>query len=199
MLIPLSSMSLKSTILIITALFLIVNTSLGQKNGKYSATITEVEPISFGGSFTDSEFKDQSISILWTLSDKELFFDLTNNSDGTIKIIWDDAAYIDPTGQTNKVFHNGVKYTDRNSSLPSTSIIKGAKLTDIVAPSDYAYFLSGQYGGWMQKSLFPYSKKIGVIHDGKQFKVLLPLQIGVSRRDYIFTFKTKWQAPLPKK
>lgn len=187
-------MRFKSILLHTIVLYMtLVNVSFAQKHGKYYATLTEVDPMSFGGSFIYSEFKDQSISITWELRDKEIYFDLINKSDGTIKIIWDEAAYIDPSGQTEKVFHNGVKYIDRNGPQPATSIIKGAKLRDLVTPSDYAYYLSGAYGGWMQKSIFPYKKKTGAIYDGKQFKILLPLQIGDARRDYIFTFKTKWE------
>lgn len=192
-------MNLKTVVPIMLIVVLLTsNLSMAQKFGKYTATLTEVDPSTFGGKITEAGFNDESITISWLLSDTEVFFDLTNNSPSTIKINWEEAAYIDTKGETNKIFHNGVKYNERNGSQPASSVIKGAKIKDLIAPSDYAYFLSGSYGGWKQRALFPYSKKIGPIYDGQTFKILLPLTIGESRRDYIFSFVTKW-VPAEKK
>ena len=68
---------------------------------------------------------------------------IENKSNYSIKIQWDDVAYISSSGQTGRVMHSGVKYIDRNNSQPASVIPKSASLSDIVIPNDNIYYVSG--------------------------------------------------------
>ena len=60
---------------------------------------------------------------------------MKNISNSTIKVVWDEAAYIDYNGETSKIMHKGIKYSEREASQPASVIIKGAKLEDVAIPT----------------------------------------------------------------
>lgn len=57
-----------------------------------------------------------------------------NKTDKFIKIIWDETAFINPSGQSEKVIHEGVKLVDRNAPMAPSLIPPKASLTDIITP-----------------------------------------------------------------
>ena len=138
------------------------------------------------------------INIVWLPLSKQFGFTLLNKTNHSIKIIWDEAVYVDENGLSRRLMHSGVKYTDRNNPQPPTVVVKNAKIDDVVLPTDNIYYVSGQYGGWTTKPLLPnrattkeelntLSKK----YIGKTVKILLPLQIEETVNEYIFSFKVE--------
>ena len=147
-------------------------------------------------------FEDDYINISWSFDYSELDFELTNKTNKTIKVIWDDAAYVDENGNSSNIMHNGVKYTDRNESQKASVIIKKGKLNDAILPTSKAYYMpSTQYsaGGWNHSPLFPRIVETsqdalkesceGII--GLEVKVLLPIEIDEVIYEYIFTFRVE--------
>jgi len=144
--------------------------------------------------------EDRLMRIIWTGPDDQLEFDVLNKSDTPVKILWDDAAYVDITGQSRRVIHSGVKLVDRNSpQMPSVITSKG-RLNDIVYPSDNVSYYSSQYGsGWSQKPMFPclrekhsctdLERKLVAAHTGLDYRVLLPVEAGKESYPYTFVFK----------
>lgn len=147
---------------------------------------------------TKYRYEDDMIEIVWVAVSTQFSFSLKNKTDHSIKIIWDEAVYVDENGSSGRVMHAGVKYTDRNASQPPTVIVKNAKIDDLVCPTDNVYYVSGQYGGWHTKPLFPNSattqedlNKLTQASVGKVVQILLPLQIEETVNEYIFTFKVE--------
>jgi len=147
-------------------------------------------------------FEDELVKIIWLPSARDVSFILTNKTTHSIKIIWDEASYVDEYGANHRVIHSGTKYLDRNQPQPPSVVVRGAILTDLVYPSDYVYWKRGgrgrwgSAGGWEEKPLFPTSaynveqlraKADG--HRGKTFQVLLPLEVEGVINEYIFLFK----------
>ncbi|MGL6178525.1 MAG: hypothetical protein ACRC13_04820 [Tannerellaceae bacterium] len=122
---------------------------------------------------------------------------MNNKSNYSIKIPWDEVAYIDASGQTGRVMHTGVKYIDRNNSQPASVVPKGASLTDIVVPTYNVYYVEGRYGGWRESSLFnfPIDKKnieeSKQKYIGKTVRILFPVVIEDVKNDYVFEFKVE--------
>lgn len=135
------------------------------------------------GNISKYRYSDDYIDIVWFVSSKHFNFELINKSNHTIKINWDDVSYVDVNGKTGRVMHAGVKYIDRNSSQPATSIPKKAKISDLLLPTDNVYLIPGQYGGWNEKDLIS-SKDVG-----KKMIILMPIVIHNIQNDYIFEFK----------
>lgn len=147
------------------------------------------------GEINKYRYEDDYIDIVWYVSPKQFNFTLTNKSDHTIKINWDDISYVDYDGRTGRVMHSGVKYTDRNNSQPASTIPKGASLNDILLPTDNVSFSSGQYGGWNESRLIPsYYSTPEAFADGagkyvgKTMRILMPILIENVQNDYTFEF-----------
>jgi len=130
-------------------------------------------------------FEDQLVSILWVPLSDQIAFYVTNKTDHSIKIVWDEAAFIDEGQQSHRVMHNGVKYIDRNQSEPPTIVAGNSSLFDEIVPTDHVDFLGGS---WITSPLVMAtdSTKSGKV--GKTLRVLLPLSIEDVVNEYTFTF-----------
>jgi len=147
---------------------------------------------------TKYSYEDELIKIVWLPLSTQFAFTLENKSDNSIKIIWDEAVYVDENGSSGRVMHSGVKYVDRSNPQPPTVVVKKAKVDDMVVPTDNIYYISGQYGGWQTKPLFPNratsQEELNALtqkYVGKTVKILLPLQIQETVNEYIFSFKVE--------
>ncbi|MEA1972593.1 MAG: hypothetical protein U9N34_04775 [Candidatus Cloacimonadota bacterium] len=189
---------------------------------KYQISLTEVERPEKAGNrygpkkiYTETSnnkykfvFEDDMIKILWLIDSNQILFLLQNKTDFSIKIPWDEAAYVDEFGRTHRVMHSGVKYTDRDKVQPPSIIVRKGLIEDLVYPTDYVSWSSGTHlysGRWETKSLLLTTEsyytylggKSSALREfeeavnqniGKQIQVLLPLDIEDVTHDYIFTF-----------
>lgn len=140
-------------------------------------------------------YEDDYIDIIWYVGMKQFNFTLKNKSNHSLKIYWDDISYVDVNGQVGRVMHSGVKYIDRNTSQPSTTVPKGASISDLLLPTDNVYFVSGQYGGWRESYLIPCVYKTPEAFNaeassyvGKKLTIVMPIMIENVQNDYTFTF-----------
>ena len=142
-------------------------------------------------------FKDNMIEITWLVTSSNIYFNLKNKTNHSIKIIWDEAVFIDQDGQSHSVIHTGTKYSDRNNLKPPTIIARNAKVSDIIFPSDYVYSRSGQ---WKKLDLIKnyrtsspkFAKDIPELAKkeiNKIIQVLLPIKIEGIINEYIFVFR----------
>lgn len=166
---------------------------------KYSYSYKLVKPES-----TDMKWEDDKIAFTFFIGDKEVNFKAKNKTNEVMKIIWDEATLVQ-FGKAKKVMHSGVKYTDRNSSQPASTIPSGASIDDLMMPTDNVYFSSGQYGGWREQDLFPtqdlnedkYKQSI-LNSKGQKFSVYIPVQYQGKTLDYTFEFEITDVQPLAK-
>ncbi len=140
---------------------------------------------------TESEslsVEDANIAIVFSLASTSVGFALQNKTDGPIKIDWNQVSFIDPQGTSHSVTHEGVKYTDANSSKPPTVVPPTAKVVDSIVPADNVYYTPGQYGGWSTRYIFPRAP-LGASLKDKSFSIYMPLEINGTGKNYLFTFK----------
>lgn len=143
-----------------------------------------------------SYFEDGMVEIAWFLYSQRIAFTLTNKTDHSIKIMWDEGAYVDINGESHRIIHEGVKYIDAANMQPPSTVIRKGFISDSIIPADYIYFDDSKYGGgWKEKPIFPalrYDKKFASIEkefESKNVQLLLPLQIEDTVNEYIFTFE----------
>ncbi len=143
-------------------------------------------------------FEDKLVSIIWMLSARGISFILSNKTDHSIKIIWDEVSYVDSLGISHRVMHSGIKYIDRNNPQPPTVIVRKGTVNDLLFPTDYVRYVSGRYGGWTNDPLLPtasYGKTAEKLeaesraYVGKTMQVLLPLEIENVVNEYLFIFR----------
>ncbi len=176
-------------------------------HGKYSFVLSEVEKprntqIRYGETTTiKSEqdglsrylYKDNIISILWYGTKSNFEFKLMNNSVNSVKIIWDDAVFIDNKNSADGIIHKGVKYKDANVSQPPTVIPKGMSIDEIIIPKSKIKYRDGWYNVEMVDKSWGYYEEL----DGALVKVLLPIEIKGIINEYTFTFKMEWTWDYP--
>jgi len=152
-------------------------------------------------------YSDSLIDAVFAFVQEDITFSILNKSDQTMKLIWDDAGFIEPDKSLTKIMHVGVKYADRNNSMPPSIIPRHGKLEDLATPVDRIYWREGYYskygsspGGWENKGIFPWftttmpadsfliaNKK----YVGSNVGLLLPLEIEGVKNEYTFWFEVK--------
>jgi len=157
--------------------------------------------------FTKYSFTDSLMSIIWSfegepylgtnfLQYKQVAFHLQNNTTHSIKIKWDDSAFVTPNGVSHRILHSGIKYSNADNPMPPTIIVRKGMVDDMIVPVDNISFESGQFGGW---KITPYLETVEfesqtLAEDSakelvdKSYQVLLSLEIEGIQNDYIFVF-----------
>lgn len=155
-------------------------------------------------------FEDEMIQIIWLVNPdpktefglaNDISFSLKNKTTYSIKIIWDETAFVDTAGASHRVIHAGVKYSQRNNPQPPSVIVRSGTFSDIVVPSDYISYTRGIFG-WRTKNILPSEmdkiwrketpqafKSRAKSYVGKTIQILMPLEIQGVVNEYIFIFR----------
>ena len=137
---------------------------------------------------TKYSYIDNNISILIYGTEEGFYFRLKNVSQFTQKLIWDEAVYVDFDNCMSRVIHNGIKFVDRESSQPTSTIIKGAYLEDEAIPTSSIYY-DNTKSDWQIKSLFPQTPNL----KGLKVRLMLPIKIKNVTNEYIFEFDLNYK------
>jgi hypothetical protein len=142
-----------------------------------------------------SFFEDGFVKIVWTPTALEVALELTNKTSNPIKIIWDDAKFIDSEGNQQRAIHSKVKLSEVDKPQEPSIVEQSGSLSDTVIPADNIIYRDAR---WQKKPMFPnfaVSRKAEHFDDdvqafvGKSFKVILPLETDGTVHEYSFTFK----------
>lgn len=152
-------------------------------------------------------FEDELIKVVFSPQEKGIGISILNNSDSSIRMLWDESSYIDFDGSSHRVIHLGTRFINTDQPQPVMTIAAGARLDDLMVPADYAQWETTtsliwktRTSGWNIRPLFPRTGRFtfenefeDVISslDGKTFRVLLSLKVGDNINDYLSTFITK--------
>lgn len=138
-------------------------------------------------------YNDSIIDIVIFGTSKQFNFVLKNVSNHSLKVIWNEAAFVGLDGSSSKIMHVGTKFSEREGDQPATTIIKGAKLEDLATPTANVYYDEGiKIGyrtigsGWATRSMLP-EKYIG--KDAGEIRLMLPIQVKDVVNEYTFVFK----------
>lgn len=144
-------------------------------------------------------FEDDSIDVSFTIpstitrsfserlkptTSSLISFSLKNKTDNPIKVDWNAISYVDPSGTAHKVMHDGIRFSERDSPHPASTIPPMAKLADFVYPTD-AVLRSGT--DWETPKLLP-NFPLAASLKGKSFSIFMPLEIGGATKNYNFVF-----------
>jgi hypothetical protein len=132
-------------------------------------------------------YEDEFIEILIFGDSKQFNFSLKNVSTNTLKIIWNEAAFVNHKGITCKIMHQGIKFSQRESDQPPTSIIRGASIEDVAVPTCNVRY-SEILKEWVTDSMYPE----GQLLKDYELRLMLPIQIKDVINEYIFIFRIDW-------
>ncbi len=137
-------------------------------------SLSKVQP----GNTSINLAEDQLIKIAWLPPDRTLAFDLLNKTGQSLKIAWNESAYVDISAHSHSVIH-----TSPSSLVPSKS-----RLADSLTPADIvpSMFFPCIRPGYICESSH---RQYASAHKHLTYRILLPLQMGPDIYHYIFTFK----------
>jgi len=128
---------------------------------------------------------DNFINIVIYGDGEKFNFILKNISDNTIKVIWNEAVFVDENGSTSKIMHVGTRYSDKDGDQPTSVIIKDASIDDIAVPTSKVRY-SDLLKKWVIDTYYPTT-------DNKDVKLMLPIQIKDVINEYVFNFTINWK------
>jgi len=81
-------------------------------------------------------YEDDLIRAVIAVLDSAFYLRLENKTNHTVRVLWDDAAYIDPSGQSNRVVKGSIIIRDRFGPQTPSVIPKGTRIEESVIPID---------------------------------------------------------------
>ena len=143
-------------------------------------------------------FEDANIYTSFSITYQQISFSIKNKSQNPIKILWDESS-MEVVNKSHKIIHNGIKYTDRENSMPPTTILPNHFLDDSALPVDNIYFSEGygsDSGSWDAHELLLSSLEIpkdsSLLKDlnKQQLALYLPIEtIDKQTLNYKFIFQ----------
>lgn len=156
-------------------------------NPKFRIRLANNNSLQFSDSFITITFGlGKDCNGLRTLT--QIPFKLVNNTSAPITIEWDSSTFVNPSKESCRVIHAGVKLIDKNATQAPSIVASQSKIDDILMPSTNIYWRAGSgntSGGWETKPLLMRWKK----NDEFTFKILLGLKIDGQFKPYEFEFK----------
>ncbi|MNK76976.1 hypothetical protein D3C87_965610 [compost metagenome] len=133
-------------------------------------------------------FEDNSLNLEFGFLETGIQFTLKNKLNRSVKILWDQASYIDEFGKAKRVAHEGVRFIERDRSMPPAIVPAMSSISDHVFPSDNAYFGASKWE--IHSLLYPgETEKLATYPVGKEITLLLPIQAGSETIEYNFSFR----------
>jgi hypothetical protein len=183
------------------AILCLVTSCAVTHGGYYDISLKEVNCQNKRGGISGTrKYANDIIEIMWDISNTKLGFILKNKSKENIKVIWDEALFIDTDNSSNRIIHSGVKYADKENAQVPTVITSGSYIDDLVIPTKNIYYESFYNTfsfsvGWREKTYLPmYDKnknrliKAGTNYVGQTFKIILPIQVSNTTYNHEFLF-----------
>jgi len=130
---------------------------------------------------------DEQFAFAFTVDRTGVNFLITNKTESTARLKWDDSALIDWTGKSSGVFGKNCKMIAVTQPKPPLIIPAGSKVLDFFVPVDLVAYLDG----WRVMPLI--SPAAGKDLDGKVVRILMAFEIDGKPKEYTFAFKmTAW-------
>lgn len=143
---------------------------------------------------TKFSYVDNAIDIIIFGNGRQFSFILKNVSDNSIKLVWNEAVFVDFDGSTSKIMHLGTKYSQKDGDQPASTIIKGAKIEDVAVPTVNVRY-SDVLKEWVTDSMYPKDPA----EEPGQLRLMLPVQLKEVINEYIFVFDVKYVFKYPER
>lgn len=169
------------------------------KYGEY--TVSKQDTTSATGKAAKYVYSDKLLNAAWLYLGDSMLLVVTNNTDHSIKIDWDEAAFVMPGGRSDRVLLGNMSYAERNRSMPPTIVPKNATASTMLIPSSRVNWSS--YGGLTFSPILSPAKAgmdmrgrqgaalLARKNIGKEFMVLVPVEIEGVKNEYTFNFEVK--------
>lgn len=130
-------------------------------------------------------FGDSLVEAVFSVGFDRVEFEIANKSESSIRVAWDEAAFIGVDGTTSPVIHKGIRFMEMHSPKAPSVIPKGQLLRDFAVPTNNVSFVKSSYGAgsWNVRKLLPDTVP------GSKFALMLPLDADGETHEYTFWFR----------
>jgi hypothetical protein len=134
-------------------------------------------------------FKDDAIAIEFRVTQDLIAFSLTNKTNGTIRIPWDDVAFVAVGGEAKAMAHRGRLPINRDLPQMPTVVPPSSTAVDDLIP--WSHIEDGELleGGILPVECGPARCVALEGMEGEIFGLHMPIEIEGVRRDYNFKFR----------
>lgn len=190
---------MKKEVFLLISLLACINVFAESAKGYYAIELVSVERngtkclqgikmINNESDFPLATFSDEKLSFTWEIQLTHFNLSLENKSDKTIRVDWENSAYVNSLGNNFRVFHSGITIADRDREQMSTPIVRGSKLRDLVVPTGNVSY-STYFNRWVYLTLLDNKKGS---EDNTNVRIQLSIKDNDGAQDYIFIFNLKY-------
>ncbi len=122
------------------------------------------------------KFRDQIISLSFAVGDQSFQMNLENLTVYPLKIMWDRADYTDVNNRAHRLMHSGIRYEDRNNSIPAQIVPAKGSIRQTVMPISSVVY-SQEKKAYENFPLFPLESDMAAGLKGRVFYLLIPVEI----------------------
>jgi len=159
-------------------------TSVGNQSDSYkkydSESVISLEDRGVNG----FGFKDDKVKFVWAKNiSGGIEFVVVNQTQRSIKLLWDEIVFRDTTGSSNRMIHKATVLTKKDDPQIPSMIASNSFLYDILLPVDkvsYNIFLKE----WESSPMLGDDRFIV----NKSFQIVMPLEIEDIKTEYTFNF-----------
>jgi hypothetical protein len=164
---------------------------------RYDLSLSSVERHERGGEtarFTALQghvFEDELVKITWTPFETQLGLILTNKTQSSQRVLWEEITYTGPEGRADRVVHEGIAHP--SAPMPPSIVAGGGTLLDLLEPTAH---IGSRFGGTRDAPLIGYTRgtsegevRSKMVHG--TIKFLLPIETNGSVREYLFQFAVR--------
>ncbi len=142
---------------------------------------------------SDLIYKDELLNIAWSINRNKINFTLKNNASGSIKVLWDDMAFVGINGESKRVIHKGVKYSEKEKEQAPSVVARNTEIHELLIPADNIYYKKSRekwaaYPFIIDTAYSP-EDEASQRPDGQKIQVLLPIIVNEKRYEYQFVFQ----------
>ena len=136
---------------------------------------------------TSYTYEDQLMQVAFVPSDGTFWFRLQNKSEHSIQLVWDEMAYVGPSGLSSGVASGETRMMDVGQSRPPSVVPPGASLVDLAIPT--THLVRGLYGHTIL-DFVPADSSAGG-YEGKEIRLTFPVRVRETVNEYTFVFTLK--------
>lgn len=89
------------------------------------------------------------VTVKAALRKSQIAVSIENNSDEPVEVVWNESSFINEDRVAGRIFHTGVRYTDRDKYQPNSVIPPHARLEEAVVPTSHVDYQREVDGGWV--------------------------------------------------
>lgn len=170
-------------------------------NGNYRLSTVENNGTNSITTVKTATYADEMIGATMSVGESSIMVKLSNKTSSSMKILWDEASFVDPSGNVHRVIHGDVKIMDIGKAQIPTVVPKGKQYVGELVLEDSVEWVPGtsryDHGYWKHAPLIKgvtFDKESEALSSTIKFSpvlLLLPVEVDGQRYEYTFNFVSR--------